>query len=145
LGELVGMIVLPYLGAGAARKELERPVPALLLEASYEPRRKAPRSTGDPLEGVPMRLTYRTTRVLEGVGAHPGASNRQVAENAGIGDQGQVSKLLRRLQRLGLLTNQGEGAHAKGEPNAWVLTPRGEQFTQSIRMRTPTTHEQRAA
>lgn len=143
LGELARMIVLPYSGAGAARRELERPVPALLSETSHEPR-EAPRSTGDPLEGVPMRLTYRTTRVLEGVGAHPGASNRQVAENAGIGDQGQVSKLLRRLQRLGLLTNQGEGAHAKGEPNAWMLTPRGEQFTQSIRMLTPTTHEQRA-
>jgi DNA-binding IclR family transcriptional regulator len=92
-----------------------------------------------------MRLTYRTARVLEGVGAHPGVSNRQVADNAGIGDQGQVSKLLRRLQRLGLLANQGEGAHAKGEPNAWMLTPRGEHLTQSIRMLTPTTHEQRAA
>jgi AcrR family transcriptional regulator len=146
LGELVGMIVLPYLGAGAARKELERPVPAALLpDASHESRRDVYWSTGDLLEGVPMRLTYRTARVLEGVGAHPGVSNRQVAESAGIGDQGQVSKLLRRLQRLGLLTNQGEGAHAKGEPNAWMLTPRGEHLTQSIRMLTPTTHEQRAA
>jgi AcrR family transcriptional regulator len=147
LGELVGMIVLPYLGAAAARKELERPVPAAapLSETSHESRRDVCWSTGDLLEGVPMRLTYRTARVLEGVGAHPGVSNRQVADNAGIGDQGQVSKLLRRLQRLGLLANQGEGAHAKGEPNAWMLTPRGEHLTQSIRMLTPTTHEQRAA
>jgi AcrR family transcriptional regulator len=147
LGELVGIIVLPYLGAAAARKELERPIPAApFSEASHGSRREVCWSTGDLLEGVPMRLTYRTARVLEGVGAHPGVSNRQVAESAGIGDQGQVSKLLRRLQRLGLLANQGEGAHAKGEPNAWMLTPRGEHLTQSIRMLTPTTTpEQRAA
>ncbi len=81
-----------------------------------------------------MRLTYRTARVLEDVAEHPGVSNRLVAEHAGIADQGQVSKLLARLERLGLLTNTGEG-HAKGERNVWSLTPTGEHVTQSIRAR----------
>jgi Mn-dependent DtxR family transcriptional regulator len=88
------------------------------------------------LESVPMRLTYRTSRVLEGVaelaarGSAP--SNREIADYAGIHDAGQVSKLLRRLERLGLLANSGLG-HAKGEPNAWRLTPKGEQVARSIR------------
>ncbi len=135
LGELAGMVVLPYLGAAAARREQARPAPAALPSAPRRPR-AVPPSTGDPLGGVAMRLTYRTARVIEGVGEHPGASNRRVADHAGIHDQGQVSKLLARLERLGLLTNRGEGAHAKGEPNAWTLTLKGEQIAQNIRMYT---------
>ena len=56
-----------------------------------------------------MRLTYRTALVLEEVAEHPGVSNRVVAERAGISDQGQVSKLLARLEHLGLLANTGAG------------------------------------
>ena len=48
-----------------------------------------------------MRLTYRTVRVLGAVGEHPGASNREIAERAGISDQGQISKLLYAPGRLG--------------------------------------------
>ena len=84
-----------------------------------------------------MRLTYRTSRVLEGVaeleGRGSGPSNREVADYAGIDDPGQVSKLLRRLERLGLLANGGPG-HLKGEPNAWQLTGKGELVSKSIRM-----------
>ncbi len=139
LGELMGMIVLPYLGPAAARRELALPVPAAPVGGvSKEAAGDAVGSAGaaDPLESVPMRLTYRTSRVLEGVaelggqGADP--SNRQVGECAGIADAGQVSKLLRRLERLGLLANSGAG-HSKGEPNAWRLTDKGEQVARSIR------------
>jgi hypothetical protein len=91
------------------------------------------RAGGDPLESVPMRLTYRTARVLEGVAENPDGSNRRVAEFAGIHDPGQVSKLLRRLERIGLLTNGGLG-HLKGAPNAWKLTVKGERIAQSIRV-----------
>ncbi len=56
-----------------------------------------------------MRLTYRTVRVLTFIGEHPGASNREIADGAGIADQGQISKLLTRLERLKLVTNLGEG------------------------------------
>jgi AcrR family transcriptional regulator len=139
LGGLMGMIVLPYMGAAAARREQARPVPAGPVGAGD---RRAARGgvVGDPLEGVAMRLTYRTARVLEGVGEHPGASNRQVSEYAGISDQGQVSKLLRRLARLGLLSNTGPG-HLKGKPNAWTLTTKGEQVARSIHLHTTTQRE----
>ena len=134
LGELMGMIVLPYLGTAAARREQARRVPACSAGAAPG-RAEDGRAVGDPLEGISMRLTYRTTRVLEGVAECPGASNREVAERAGIHDPGQVSKLLARLERLGLLTNTGEG-HAKGEPNAWSLTPKGSRVVQRLKMTT---------
>ncbi len=129
-GELVGMIVLPYLGVAAARREQARSVPAPRAGVSGGPA-KAREAAADPLGGVPMRLTYRTARVLEGIAEHPGASNRLVGERAGIADPGQVSKLLARLERLGLLANTGEG-HTKGEPNAWTLTARGARVARSV-------------
>lgn len=143
LGELMAMIVLPYLGTVAARRERTRPAP---VAPTVEPstRTAAPRGARDPLADVNLRLTHRTARVLEGIaelsrgGADP--SNREVATFAGVTDPGQISKLLRRLERLGLLVNTGAG-HAKGEPNAWVLTPKGEQVTQSIRMHAPNQRE----
>jgi AcrR family transcriptional regulator len=132
--ELMGLIVSPYLGPAAARREQTRPVAVAPVGGAGRVRGAI--LVSDPLDGVPMRLTYRTTRVLEAVAEHAGVSNRVVAEHAGISDQGQVSKLLARLERLGLLANGGEG-HLKGEPNAWTLTPRGEQVAQRIRMHTP--------
>jgi AcrR family transcriptional regulator len=131
LGELMGMIVLPYLGPAAARREQRRatPVPAVSVR-----RRSVPGGHGgDPLRDVPVRLTYRTARVLEGVAEYPGVSNRMIADYAGVADQGQISKLLARLERVGLVANTGEG-HTKGEPNAWRLTVKGEQVAQSIRI-----------
>ncbi len=130
LEELSGLIFLPYLGPAAARREqartasLARPVAAT---AAVEVERGA----RDPLAGVPMRMTYRTARVLGAVAEHPDASNREVAAHSGIHDAGQISKLLTRLERLGLLTNR-RGGHAKGEPNAWTLSHRGEAIVRGI-------------
>ncbi len=126
-GPLMSMIVLPYLGPIAARREIERPIPRCSA--------KPPVVRSDPLQGLPMRLTYRTMRVLTSVaelggrGAYP--SNRQVGEHAGIGDQGQASKLLARLHRLGLIEKRG-GNPARGEPNAWTLTITGKEVHNTI-------------
>jgi AcrR family transcriptional regulator len=124
LNPLMAMIVRPYLGAAAAEKELERPLPA--------GRRARRVPVGDPLEGLAMRFTYRTLRVLAAIASLPGASNRMVAEWAEVADQGQISKLLARLEHLGLIRNTGVG-HVKGEPNAWELTGRGQEVEQAIR------------
>ena len=138
LGELMGMIVLPYLGPAAARRELARA--ARTVEDAARGSANAVRPDGDPLEGVRMRLTYRTARVIAGIVAYPGASNRTIADYAGVSDPGQISKLLARLERVGLLVNTG-GGHAKGEPNAWLLTPRGEQLARSVRAHTTSTRK----
>jgi AcrR family transcriptional regulator len=126
-GPLVGMIVLPYLGRAAARRELERPVPEGGGESHH--------GASDPLRDLGMRLTYRTVRVLMGVAANPGSSNRTVANASGISDQGQISKLLARLQGLDLIENGGAGP-ARGEPNAWTLTDRGREVEGAIAQQT---------
>jgi AcrR family transcriptional regulator len=140
LDPLMSMIVLPYLGPAAARRERKRPVPE--APADTAARSVAPSGDAwsqDPLREIPMRLTYRTARVLEVTAENPGASNRAIGEGAGIYDQGQVSKLLSRLQKLGLVINTGEG-QPKGSANAWLLTPKGERVTHSLGSRvTPST------
>jgi AcrR family transcriptional regulator len=136
LGELMSMIVLPYLGPAAARRERDRPMPSFALWGSTAPvGTSAGAMAGDPLKDVPMRITYRTARVLQAAATYPGASNRLIGEHADTYDQGQISKLLGRLQRLGLLQNAG-GGQAKGEPNAWSLTALGERVTQQLALGT---------
>jgi len=127
LNPLMGMIVLPYLGTAAAARELARPP----LARAERPRAPA----GDPLRELDMRLTYRTVRVLLAIARTPGASNRRLAEAAGVQDQGQISKLLSRLRTLGLIENTGPGP-VKGEPNAWRLTAKGQRVWQAIERQT---------
>jgi len=131
LNPLMGMIVLPYLGRAAASKELLAcPVPKSSCPAKVPAWRKP--SSVDPLDGLGMRLTYRTLQVLSAIAAQPGASNRQIADVAGVHDQGQISKLLNRLERLGLIHNAGHG-QPRGEPNAWTLTTRGTRVAEALR------------
>jgi AcrR family transcriptional regulator len=130
LGSLMNMVVLPYLGARAASRELTRPAPEICSDRG----RPARARSGDPLDGLNMRLTYRTVRVLVVIGQHPGANNREIAESSGIVDQGQISKLLTRLARLKLVQNTGEGQE-KGASNAWHLTARGARVERATRPR----------
>jgi hypothetical protein len=81
---------------------------------------------------LPVRATYRTTRVLNVIGASPRLSNREIADAAGLSDEGQTSKLLRRLERRGLVENVGLG-QAYGEANAWLLTQYGERVLAATR------------
>jgi AcrR family transcriptional regulator len=122
LGPLMSMIVLPYLGGKAASRELSRSAP----KAPRRSPASEPAPSRDPLRGLNIRLTYRTVRVLMVIAERPGASNREIAEGAGIVDQGQISKLLGRLARLDLIENHGAG-QVMGVANAWWLTPRGTQ------------------
>ena len=122
-GSLVSILVLPYLGAGVARRELSRPAPRLRTGVSVGPSHRS----DAPAAGV--RLTYRTTRVLGAIGDYPGACNREVADRAGIVDQGQVSKLLARLHARGLIAKMGDG-RARGAPNSWRLTEQGDALLQ---------------
>ncbi|MGH2865004.1 MAG: TetR family transcriptional regulator [Solirubrobacteraceae bacterium] len=131
LGSLMSMIVLPYLGASAAGRELSEPSMEVPSESNAQ---SLARQHRDPLEGLNMRLTHRTVRVLMVIAEHPGASNRAIAEGSGITDQGQISKLLSRLARLKLVENQGQGRE-KGAANAWQLTARGARVERATRPR----------
>jgi AcrR family transcriptional regulator/DNA-binding MarR family transcriptional regulator len=76
-----------------------------------------------------IRMTALTRQVLASIaelsrwGSSP--TNREIAAAAGVKDEGQMSRLLARLERHGVLENAG--GLAKGA-NAWRLTPRGEEL-----------------
>jgi AcrR family transcriptional regulator/DNA-binding MarR family transcriptional regulator len=129
LPELMSIIVRPYLGASAALAELRR-------GQSPAPSPRPARAQADPsdiLRSGEVRWTYRTMRALVAIAENPGSSNRQVGQAAGIVDQGQISKLLTRLQRVGLVENHG-GPLGDGQPNAWRLTAKGADAQRSIEM-----------
>lgn len=130
LGDLSAMVVLPYMGVAAAHRERSRPAPEPQPASQSDREGAGVEANGrGVLARLPMRLTYRTANVLQALEECPGQSNRQVANLAGIADQGQISKLMARLARLGLVSN-----HATvGERNQWVLTQAGTQVTRSIK------------
>lgn len=121
-GELMALIVRPYLGTAAAQEE---------LRASSRVYQGCALSEQHPPPGVRMRLTYTTIAVIQAVARHSGLSNRAVGEAAGVRDQGQLSKLLRRLQRLEVVENRG-GALSGEIANAWYLTARGAQIAAQL-------------
>jgi AcrR family transcriptional regulator len=133
LNPLVGMIVAPYLGPAAAAHELELPAPAAVVGSpASRPR--------EPLRGLNMRVTHRTLLVLAAVGEYPGASNRQIATAAGISDQGQISKLLARLEGLGLIHNTTP-SQPTGEPNQWHLSTLGQEVRATTDIKSRAEHQ----
>ena len=130
LGPLMATIVLPYRGSAAAARELTsgrrgasrsktngpRPLRGRAAHASDRGRRDAPpfgvlRPLGS-IAPADFRLTVRTQMALAAVaelggrGSNP--NNREVSEYMGVADQGQVSRLMMRLQGQGLLENTRE-------------------------------------
>jgi AcrR family transcriptional regulator len=143
LNALMATIVLPYRGHGVAARELQRPIrqagPVFVSteKPAHPPGRGAssPGRSGERPDPAPFRPTVRTHMVLAAVAELGGRglspNNRQVADGAGITDQGQISKLLARLEGVGLLVNTG--GEAQGVPRAWRLTPRGEEILRTGR------------
>jgi AcrR family transcriptional regulator/DNA-binding MarR family transcriptional regulator len=129
-GELMSLILLPYLGAGAAGRELRKPAPPPRARTATVVSPPPPRPM---LDEPGARLTYRTVRVLRSIAELPAGSNREVAERAGIVDQGQISKILSRLEYQGLVVNRGGSNPARGTPNSWWLTERGEALELDLR------------
>jgi AcrR family transcriptional regulator len=122
-GALMALIVHPYLGQAAARRELEQ---ATTVEPIH-----VRRTPADPFKDLPIRLTYRTALVLSSIARSPGSSSRQVADASGITDPGQISRLLNRLRTSGLIQDEGIGGPTKGMARAWTLTERGQGILQA--------------
>ncbi len=127
---LMAFVVTPYLGRKAAHGELQGRAPGV-----SEPHPDAPppsrRQTISHAAELPIRVTRRTTLVLHAIARTPYLNNREVAQAAGIVDEGQASKLLARLERKGVIENVGIGA-ARGEPNAWLLTSTGRRTVELL-------------
>jgi AcrR family transcriptional regulator/DNA-binding MarR family transcriptional regulator len=137
LNALMATIVLPYRGRKAAARELSRPTSPSgrggasrsrtqgawrAVHASDRGRRDAP--------PIPA-LTVRTYAVLAAVGGHPGVSNREVSDLVRVSDQGQISRLMARIDEQGLVENAG--GRIQGVAKAWRLTPRGEEVVRANR------------
>ena len=149
-GELMWLIVLTYFGPEIAREERTRPVPADPVPAPLPAPAPGGKQGGKylaldpgPVSVPGLRMTYRTALVLEAIAQAPGISNLAAAQAAQVNDQGQISKLLSRLERHGLVQNTGRG-QAKGAPNEWRLTPAGQKVEQSIRGRAHNNDKQAA-
>ena len=127
-GELMAVLVMPQLGRRAACEELSASPP--VAGGGRAPVDAA----SNPFAHLGTRLTYRTVRVLIAIAELPGASNREIALHAGISDQGQISKLLRRLERLELIENHA-GRRRSGGRNAWWLTELGQDVHRATRGR----------
>jgi AcrR family transcriptional regulator len=130
LGELMGVIVLPYVGSAAARQELHNTCPPPPKQAS------SPVTTA--LRRLGIRITSRRARVLNALATHPGASNRVLAEASGIADAAQISKLIGLLKTHGLAHNNTRPG--PGTPNSWQLTPYGQEIERTIRQHHHTKH-----
>ena len=127
---LMAFIVAPYLGHAAAQAELEGR-PSGVGEASASESKLARAQAISRTAGLPIRATHRTTLVLRAIAQTPYSNNREIAQAAGLSDEGQTSKLLARLERQDVIENVGIGA-ARGEPNAWLLTPEGRRVLELL-------------
>jgi AcrR family transcriptional regulator/DNA-binding MarR family transcriptional regulator len=140
LGSLMAMIVLPYRGSAAAARELERPgprPPARRRDGDGSSRR--PLGAASPVD---YRLTVRTQMALAAVAGRPGLNNREVSEAIGLSDQGQVSRMMKRLQEQGLVENTQ--AHTKRLARAWILTTDGKAVIDAHRGERASIKTQRA-
>jgi predicted transcriptional regulator/AcrR family transcriptional regulator len=123
-GPLMSFIVLPFLGARAARSELRRPVEAsrgLADGVSLD-------VLQDPGGGVEHHLTVRVLRILV---AEPGLSNSDLARRVGIADARQISRDLARAARQGLIRNTRDAA-GSASTNSWRPTASGEEFLAAV-------------
>jgi DNA-binding MarR family transcriptional regulator len=128
-GPLMSFIVLPFLGARAARRELSRPLDATATPLKRSLALDLLRDPGGP-------SNHRTIQVLGVVGCEPGLNSSEVALRAGVSDQGQISRLLSRLVRLGLIENTRD-APGRRVGKAWALTASGQELEQAIGQEAP--------
>jgi AcrR family transcriptional regulator len=126
LNPLMALAVLPYIGRPAAEQELYRPAGA--VQRTWESQ------MADPLPDLGMRITYRRLAVLGAIAGTPGLSSREVREQAGMKSEAQASRMLARLEQLGVIENT-TGSRISGRPKSWRLTERGEQTWQGLRGR----------
>jgi AcrR family transcriptional regulator/transposase len=144
LGPLTGLATSPYLDTHAIAEQVERSS-ALAAELLNGRDSGLVRREDHAPEMPDLLLNPRAHRARECVlslAEQPGASNRQVATAIGVASHTQISALLGRLARAGLLVkDQGR----PGRPNAWSLTACGAQIAQALREEEVGAHISRSA
>jgi AcrR family transcriptional regulator len=131
LGPLMGIIARPYLDPQKVAREIARGE-ALAQEIQAGRSWSLPTSGASAVEIpglVAHPAAHRARQCLRYVARNPDASNRRIATAIGVSHPGQVSTLLARLVRLGLLDKL---AGRPGLPNAWRATPAGERVAAAL-------------
>jgi AcrR family transcriptional regulator len=133
LGPLMGLVTAPYLDQRAMARAIgqgEATAGDLLARHTSE---HAQSSLAGGVAEVPGLLlhsrAHRARACISYVAQHPGASNRQVADAVGISGRTQISALLARLHRAGLIRKHPT---RPGGANAWTLTPHGHQIVRVL-------------
>ncbi len=130
LGELVGLVVTPYLDPATVLREKER-ADDMARALAEECLSKAPSLLANAQIPAGLRRpgAYRARSCIIFLATNPGSSNKAVAAGIGVSHLGQVSGLLARLANAGLLVKQSSGA---GRPNASRLTVLGESVAEAL-------------
>jgi len=149
LGPLMGIIVGPFMDEAQVTREIElghalaRELLVRRTRAERSARPPAPsRDRLDPeLAAVEIPALLRNSKAERArlcvlylaeqgaLGITP--SNRQIATAVGITHKGQVSRLLARLEGYAILS---KASHGVGRPNAWRLTPYGQEIAVHIEL-----------
>jgi DNA-binding MarR family transcriptional regulator len=125
VGPLMSFTVLPFLGASAARRELARVRGAAAGPADV--------ADAEVLTTKAGRSSSLAESMLGIIAAEPELNSRQLASRAGVRSDAQASRLLARLQRLGLIENVRDDRRFGAK--AWRLTSTGEDLEEEIRRR----------
>ncbi len=128
LGDLASLVVAQYLGVSEARRQLERGSARAKVVAEELDVRPVEAPVQIPKE-IRHASAHRRRLCLAYLAENPGASNQAIALGIELSHLGQLSTALSRLDRMGLLVKQAGGA---GRPNAWWLSPYGEQVARVL-------------
>ena len=138
VGPLMALILVPYVGAKTASKELFAPALRMLRPGEAPagvPWAELPEELADLPRGV-TNLTAATIVFIGQINERGGAaSNRDVSWATGDTDAGQMSKLLQRLEAMGLIENTTDHGNGRGRANEWRLTARGRELAAVIEAR----------
>ena len=135
LGPLMAMIMLPYVGMKAARKEVSAPALRMRSASEVAVGVCAAEMSG-ALKDLPTPITELTVCTImviaemNGRGIHP--SNNDLCWATGDTNKGQMSKLVSRLQGLDLIENTSQNGNGQGGANAWRLTVCGRELERVI-------------
>jgi AcrR family transcriptional regulator len=137
LGPLMGIVMTP-LAAGEEAiatevrrgEQLAQAIRTGTLPGRANGEQAPPASHPYSIMRAHTSLTVRRLRdCLLYLAGHPDASNSEIGEAVGVRHKSQTSKLLAQLLAEGVAAKRRGRA---GEPNAWRLTVRGEEFARAL-------------
>jgi AcrR family transcriptional regulator len=130
LAPLTRLITTPFLSESDVQHDVQLADERVraLLGAPYPPPQISPAAG----TGRSLPAGRRAYQVLLHVSRDPGVSNRQIGSALGISHSGQISTLLGRLAREGLLKRI---SGRPGTAHAWWLTDAGEEMVQRSEQR----------